>query len=193
MAVGLRDKKSGIPDKLLRHAHAMHNYGTQRGIDEFLKPEEDLDQVNGYMLSVVGCGIMSANAYCRGPYNGGALYMLIDDPQNTKHSSNPLNIIAIGFPKAVRGFPIPRHMDALVGYAGSLGLSAQKPDTSTVVISGDNCGTCTAIFDDQGRMKHIKAMLEKSSISYPLECERRAQVFARSIQVVSSVLPCIAN
>lgn len=150
--------KSGIPEHLTTHARAMRDYGVEHGVAEFAQPEHSLDDVDGHFMSVAATGLMQANAYYRGPYDGGALYMLITDPQITQSRSDPMSRLSMRFAEAVSNFSIPRHKDALLGYAQTLGLTTTEPDESTIVVSGET-GTCTANFDDQGRVTGIDTKL----------------------------------
>lgn len=150
--------QSGIPERLTAHARAMHDYGEKHGVAEFVQPQLDLEDIDGHRLSVAGAGLMHANAYYRGPYEGGALYMLITDAQISQPRSDPMSRLSMRFAEAVSNFSVPRHRDALLGYAQTLGLTTTEPDPETVVVSGDS-GTCTASFDERGRVTGIDTKL----------------------------------
>lgn len=150
--------QSGIPEHLTTHSRAMRDYGIKHGITEFSESQLSLDDVDGHRLSVAGAGLMDANAYYRGPYEGGALYMLITDSQITQSRSDPMSRLSMRFAEAVSNFSIPRHKDALLGYAKTLGLATTQQDDSTVLITGDS-GECTATFDDSGRIIGIDTQL----------------------------------
>ena len=150
--------QSDIPEHLTIHARAIRDYGQKHGIPEFVEPQVSLDAVDGHQLSVAAAGLMEASAYYRGPYEGGALYMLINDAQITPSRSDPMARLSMRFAEAVSNFSIPRHKDALLGYALTLGLATTEPDEATVIVSSAT-GTCTANFDDRGRIIGIDTKL----------------------------------
>lgn len=150
--------QSAIPEHLTVHSRALREYGKKHGITEFTESQVSLDDVDGHRLAIAGAGLMGANAYYRGPYDGGALYMLITDAQLTPSRSDPMSRLSMRFAEAVSNFSIPRHKDALLGYAKTLGLTTTQPDDSTVLVSSDT-GVCTATFDDQGRIVGIDTKL----------------------------------
>lgn len=150
--------QSGIPDHLTAHARALRDYGVEHGVPEFVDPQLNLEVVDGYQLSVAAAGLMDASAYYRGPYEGGALYMLITDSQITQSRSDPMSRLSMRFAEAVSNFSIPRHKHALLGYAQTLGMSTSEPDDSTIVVTSET-GSCTANFDDRGRITGIDTKL----------------------------------
>jgi hypothetical protein len=72
---------SNIPVNLLQAANALRTYGDAQGISKFTTPSLPLNATNhGHHFSMVACAVLNANIYYRGPYQGGALFLLVKDP-----------------------------------------------------------------------------------------------------------------
>ena len=69
--------ESPIPAPLLRCAGQLRSLGENEGIEELTQAELELDRVDGHMLAMVACGVCNADAYYRGPYEGGAAFFLM--------------------------------------------------------------------------------------------------------------------
>lgn len=75
------NSRSNIPDNLLEAANQLRQYGEAHDIPEFTTASMPLDQeVHGHHLSMVASALLKANIYYRGPYQGGAMFLLVTDP-----------------------------------------------------------------------------------------------------------------
>jgi hypothetical protein len=80
---------------MLKASEAMRAFGQKHGIREFTQASFPLsDQVNGHVLSMIASGLSNGDAYYRGPYDGGALFMLIRDDRYPHQTINPANRVA---------------------------------------------------------------------------------------------------
>jgi len=150
--------QSGIPDQLTEYARRLRDYGAAHDISEFTERSFPLEVANGHQLSVAATGLLEGRAYYRGPYPGGAIYLVITDAKLAMPEGDPLRRLLMGFPQTLSAYPIDRHVDALHGYATNLGLTAVATDASTVAIT-DGTSRATATFDDHGRLASLQSTL----------------------------------
>lgn len=68
-----------LPDVVLTAAHRLRDYGENKGIAELTEPELPLTDLDGHSLATVASGLCRADAYYRGPYDGGAVFFLVHD------------------------------------------------------------------------------------------------------------------
>lgn len=72
------EEQTEVPDNLLASAIRLRAWGEREGLAEFTLPAVDLDRADGTMLSLIASEICSASGYYRDPYEGGALFLLLD-------------------------------------------------------------------------------------------------------------------
>ncbi len=73
---------SNIPANLLQAANTLRQYGEDHDIEEFTTSSLPLDQeYHGHHFSMVASALLDANIYYRGPYQGGAMFLLIKVPE----------------------------------------------------------------------------------------------------------------
>lgn len=103
------NEASNIADVLLEAAHTMLELGEEQGIPELLQPQFPLEQADGHLLSLIASCVCHANTYFRGAYDGGAVFLLIDDDlcpmQKVEH---PLAHIASVFPQRFQRWRLPK-------------------------------------------------------------------------------------
>lgn len=151
---GWANEESTIPDNLLACANSLRKLGDDKGISEMTEARLPADELDGHFWAILATGLYKANAYYRGPYEGGAIYLLIKDTQYVQQVDNPLVRLATVFPQAISTYAISNHKHALTGHAEFLGLSVQPQGNATVV--ADSQGKqLSAEFDDQNRLTNL--------------------------------------
>jgi hypothetical protein len=154
---------SKIPPAMCFAAESLRSYGESHNIRELTQPEFKLDDWrHGHHLAMLASGILNANAYYRGPYSGGALFLLIHDPDYPltpdKSPAHVLSFITqmlergvmVDLRRAIRGylkqadFQVAEHGGTVMGTA---------PDGSVVQVD----------FDDMGRVTQIGGTLKDAS------------------------------
>ncbi len=75
------DTHSPLPDDLLDTARQLRDLDTADRIPELQQPSVELSQIDGHYLSMIASGLTRANAYYRGPIEGGAVFFLIFAPE----------------------------------------------------------------------------------------------------------------
>lgn len=73
---------SNVPPKLLEAANALRQYGEEQNIPELTTASLPLDEeIHGHHISMVASALLQADIYYRGPYQGGAMFLLVQDPK----------------------------------------------------------------------------------------------------------------
>jgi hypothetical protein len=73
------NEQSGLPEKILVACNQIRQLGTDQRIAEFQERSFSLDRADGHRLSLLASGIIGQCCYYRGPYDGGALFFLVND------------------------------------------------------------------------------------------------------------------
>lgn len=144
-----------LPDDLLRAARQLRAWGEELGIPEFTQGEFPLTEADGHVLSLVASELLKSNAYYRGPYVGGAGFVLIDDPAFPAAPSDARRVPAV-FRAALASLPIADHRRAFVAYLRHLGWEIEEHDA--IVGRSDD-------WQVQARFNEASRLLELTSAS----------------------------
>jgi hypothetical protein len=148
--------KSNLPDKALTFAKAMRNIGEARKIPELLKPQYEVTpQLQGHDLAIVAAGVCGAKAYYRGPFEGGAIYLLIDDEEFPPNIVDPAPRMAMTFIQMVSAYRCT-HAKALAGYASHYGMQHRQEEPNKMSIYSEGKRVLWAEFDDKGRITQLQ-------------------------------------
>jgi hypothetical protein len=149
--------QSGIPSPLLRAAEALRERGARDGVPELTERSIDLEEWDGHRIAMIASGLSGDCAgYYRGPYPGGALFVLLTGPTLVTPVDKPvLRFVSIG-PELLAGFTITDHRRAARGLARGLGLRVEEGESWTV--SGPD-GAAKISFDAHGRITNIGAQV----------------------------------
>jgi hypothetical protein len=152
--------ESGIPESLLNACLMLKDYGAKNELPVFSQEEVTLDENhNGSNFSMIASGLYKADALYRGPYDGGALFLLIKDENYPKPKQHPAQRIVTVFPQVISGMSISNHRYAFAYYLNSYGLQVEQ-DGSAVIGKHPDGSTITATFDDQRRLTKLSTTLK---------------------------------
>lgn len=144
------DNSGGI----LGIAEQLRAYGEQYQVPEFTQAELPLGEINGFLLSMVAAGLFSADALYRGPYEGGAAFMLLTLPEiHAQSNQTPLHVIRV-FTEAIQMVPL-NHRPALLGYLECKGYSVTEAPGRLQAVSPTG-EPLEADFDAQGRVTDLR-------------------------------------
>ena len=140
------------PD-VLTAAMRLKEYGQQHGIPEFTERKIELDEFNGHYLAMIAAGLLQADAYYCGPYDGGAVFMLIHSPElRASEDRSPLHLTTV-FSEFVQLFPCD-HRAAFLAYVGSKGYTVTEAGESVAAAAATG-ERLQARFDALGRLTEI--------------------------------------
>lgn len=150
---------SNLPPALIQASLQMKQLGEQQQILELIEPQVPLtDEVNGHVLSMIASGVCDADAYYRGPYDGGAAFLLIKDPNFPRSKESPLARLAHVFPQAISSVAIADHRLALTSYLDQRSI-VYISEGNAVIVSEKGKTVLTATFDSQQRLTKLDANL----------------------------------
>jgi len=143
------NSESGIPAPLLTAASKLKAFGAQHQIAEFTSPQLKLGDVTGPLLSTIATGLTRADAFYRGPYPGGAIYLVINAPPlKARTDSSPLRLVS-NFSQLIATTPV-EHRKAWKTYLEQKGY--QLSEAADSVIGTSPTGEkVVARFDAHGR------------------------------------------
>ncbi len=146
--------ESQIPDQLLRASRLMRDYGIENSVFELSDPQLDLGRWDGHRLSLIAAGMLDAPGYYRGPYAGGALFVLLEEAFVAAPVERSVTTFASALPGFIMAFPDVDHRLAATGLASALKLATERSD---VVVGVD--GHATLEFDTNGRFRALRSQL----------------------------------
>ena len=152
---GWANAASGIPAPLLQFSQQMRTYGEQNGVAEFTSPELPVNGVNGHLLCMIASGLCNADAYYRGPYEGGAVFLLFSAPQLKAHSDNSVPRVIRIFTQFIAQSACD-HREALMAFLRYKGYACES-NGNEVVCTSPRGEPVRATFDHMGRMTEIAA------------------------------------
>lgn len=151
---GWANEESHIPAPLLACANELKAWGERESITEFTTPEIGLDQVDGRALATIAAGICAADAFYRAPYDGGALFVLLDAP--ALRARRPTTAVGLmnTFLQFITQVPA-NHRAAFAAYLTTKGgtLTPTADGLDGTLPGGD---TLRATFDAEDRLTHIR-------------------------------------
>ena len=142
---------AGYSPDVLDAANQLRALGEQRNIPELTDRKLRIDVANGHQLAMVAAGVCGANAYYRGPYDGGAAFLLIQDPAfPPPPAAKAVNFVNT-FSTLIRVMTVPNHRKALLAYARQHKLTATESG-SAVKLRFPTGEVAQANFDAQNRL-----------------------------------------
>lgn len=154
--------QSGLPEPLLAAARQLQTYGSQNQVRELVEPEVSLEAANGHLFSLIASGLCHADAYYRGPYEGGAVFLLLDAPTLRSLADNsPMRFIRV-FTQFIAAFSC-NHRAAFNAYAGYKGFPVVVQN-DVVTISFPLGAEIRAVFDGSGRLTEMNSVLTAQNI-----------------------------
>lgn len=151
---------SNIPSTLLQAANTLRAYGESSHIKELMTASTHLDHLrHGHHFSLAACAVLGADAYYRGPYEGGALFMLIKDPNfPVTVTATPEHLVST-ITRFASSLPVDNLRLYVVHYLEQCGMAVTHIDD---VITGSTAGgsRVEVEFDRQGRLQQVNAELK---------------------------------
>jgi hypothetical protein len=146
---------SGLPQPALAAALELRAYGQAHGIYELTEPSFALAQADGHTLAMIAAGMRRAPAYYRCPYDGGAMFVLLEDPDIYCAPDIPAVRLATALPQLIGQIELEDQRAGVEDWAERLGLVAEPREGGLAVRSpgGDEM---ELDFDRLGRVTQIR-------------------------------------
>lgn len=148
--------QSGLPPALLRAAEKLRGIGERGSIRELTERSLPLERWDGHQLAMIAAGLTDAPGYYRGPYDGGALFVLLLEPTLRTEVPQPLVRFSTVLPELLGGFEVHDHRLAARGLARGLGLSVSPSGSGDEGLDvSDGASRVALAFDARGRMTEL--------------------------------------
>ncbi len=147
------NEASGLPEPVVQAARQVRAWGAQEDVRELTLSHFGLDLADGHTLSMTASGLCGADAYYRGPYDGGAAFFLLTAPELREEM--PLSLVRMArlFNTFIGQFPCD-HRAALRAYASYKGFAC-RDDGDVLLGTSAQGSSLRATFDAQGRMTEM--------------------------------------
>jgi hypothetical protein len=147
------NKASQIPAALTQDAERLRGSGAA---PEFTTTTFvlDLDDADDHRVALTSSGVLAADAYYRGPYNGGAAFFLLRDERlGLPAPEGPRIVNTIS--QAISSLAIADHRAAITAYLDARGLSPRADGENAIVATVTGVDV-RAQFDAQGRLADLR-------------------------------------
>ncbi|KAF9275879.1 hypothetical protein BGZ68_010447 [Mortierella alpina] len=146
-----------IPAAALCASEELHALGRQNNIPELTQNMLPItEEINGHNLMAIATGICNGDAYYRGPYDGGAVFMLIRDQDFPRETVDPVIRIPTVFTQAIMAFSISDHKVAFRHYVEYYHGRIEETD-DTILAEFDDGSRVEAKFEPPHRLTSISA------------------------------------
>jgi hypothetical protein len=152
---GWADRESEIPEPLLRMSLIMKALGEKDDIEEFRTRKLELDEFSADYLALIASGVCQARAYYRCAYEGGALYVLIDDPRWPEDRRPLMQRMVSTFVDVVGRSDVANHRLAFEWYVQGYGLQTEV-EGEQIRVRVPNEGILVAQFDRWDRLVRLE-------------------------------------
>ena len=150
--------ESNLPPRLIQASLQLRELGTAERIAEFADAQLDLEQIGGHQIALAAAGICQSDCYYRGPYEGGAVYVLIDAPiVGQQRKDSPVRVINV-FNQLISTFALD-HRRALTAFLRQKGYTLTETKTDIEATAPDR-SSLRATFDQRGRLVEMNTTMQ---------------------------------
>lgn len=145
--------KSGLPEKLLRVAQQVREFGEQHEIDELIQPDIPLDWGDSHLFGSIAAGLCEAEAYYRCTHSAGAVCVLIRDDAYPRPQESPPAKLPQLFFDAINNLDVRNHRLALTSFLRQHQVTIQESADS--LEAQLPAGQLRATFGQYNRVREI--------------------------------------
>lgn len=106
------NEQSNLPDKILETSQRIREIGQQHQISELTEASFPLTVASGHMLAMLSAGLAGNCCYYRGPYDGGALFFLVNDLPASVFAPVPTSRATTVISEVISQFDTDQHLMA---------------------------------------------------------------------------------
>lgn len=147
------NQSGAIPDELLQSARQLQVYGKKQKIPALVTTQEIplSERYNGHQFAMIASIIAASAAYYRGPYEGGAVFLLLQADGYPSDNRHPVQRILFTFPVLLQTLAVDNHRSMFSYYLRSHQLTVSQKGDNIVGTASDG-QVITATFDDKNRL-----------------------------------------
>lgn len=158
--------QSNLPPPLLETALRIRQLGEVQNVEAFTQASLPLGDITDHMIAMTCSGLEGGRCYYRAPYEGGALFVLLDDV--------PVEVLApVSLPRAatvlmevVAQFDVD-HRRMATSFLRQQGLRVASSATAGLRAERAGEGHIEVSFDELGRMSNVAAALGPGAQASP--------------------------
>jgi hypothetical protein len=155
------NEESNIPARLLTCANDLRKLGEREGIRELYQEELELDELDGTRIALVAAGICGLGGYYQAPYEGGAVFLLLETPL-TESPARPNAVRMINvFLQVISALQVD-HRRAFSAYVKQKGFSLEATATGLLARSAGG-QALMADFDSNGMLLNLQTVVQPST------------------------------
>ncbi|WP_373424151.1 DUF6882 domain-containing protein [Variovorax boronicumulans] len=150
--------QSNLPPQITEAALRIRQLGEAQTVEAFTQPSLQLDDITDHMIAMTCTGLEGGRCYYRAPYDGGALFVLLDDvpAEVLAPVSLPrVNTVLMG---VISQFDVD-HRRMVTSFLRQQGLHAVFNGTGVIRAERAGEGHIEISFDELGRISNVAATL----------------------------------
>jgi hypothetical protein len=150
--------QSNLPAQLIESALRIKHLGEAQGVDAFTQPSLQLGDVTDHMIAMTCSGLEGGRCYYRAPYDGGALFALLDGVPPEVLAPVPLARVNTVLMEVISQFDVD-HRRMVTGFLRQQGLHVASSGATCIRAERPGEGSLEISFDELGRIANIKGTL----------------------------------
>lgn len=151
------NEASNLPPALLHSCNSLKELGAKHGIRELTERQFPLEVTNGHTLSMIASGVDGNCCYYRGPFPGGALFVLLKNvPAELLRPIRCERVITV-LGEAISNFEVDHRLMA-ESFLKSQGFALQPSDGKLIATREPDM--IVLAFDELGRIAGIDGKIE---------------------------------
>lgn len=150
--------QSNLPPQLTEAALRIQHLGEAQDIEAFTEPSLQLGDITDHMLAMTCSGLEGGRCYYRAPYDGGALFALLDGVPPEVLAPVPLARVNTVLMEVISQFDVD-HRRMVTGFLRQQGLHVASSGATGIRAERAGEGSMEISFDELGRISNIKGTL----------------------------------
>jgi len=150
--------QSNLPPRLIEAALHIRQLGEAQTVEAFTQPSLQLGDITDHMIAMTCSGLEGGRCYYRAPYEGGALFVLLDDVPAEALAPVSLPRVNTVLMEVISQFDVD-HRRMVTSFLRQQGLHAASSAAASIRTERAGEGHIEISFDELGRISNVAATL----------------------------------
>ncbi|SFQ16886.1 hypothetical protein SAMN05216567_111258 [Variovorax sp. OK605] len=150
--------QSNLPPQLTEAALRIRQLGEAQAVEALTQPSLQLDDITDHMIAMTCSGLEGGRCYYRAPYDGGALFVLLDDVPAEVLAPVSLPRVNTVLMEVISQFDVD-HRRMVASFLRQQGLHAASNGVGGIRAERAGEGHIEISFDELGRISNVAATL----------------------------------
>ncbi|RQO49437.1 hypothetical protein DBV14_18790 [Variovorax sp. KBW07] len=150
--------QSNLPAQLTEAASRIRQLGKEQAVQAFTQPSLQLGDISDHMIAMTCSGLEGGRCYYRAPYDGGALFALLDDVPAEVLAPVSLPRVNTVLMEVISQFDVD-HRRMATSFLRQQGLRMESDGVASIRAERAGEGNIEISFDELGRISNIAATL----------------------------------